>query len=69
MNNAPYHSMLVEKMPSFSWRKPDIAAYLTTHNIPFNETLFKHDLLSTAKQHQFDETLKENGDTVLRLPP
>lgn len=67
--------MLVETMPSFSWKKADIVGYLTRYNIPFDQSLFKGELLSLAKQHQIekkyqvDEILKEKGHTILRLPP
>lgn len=75
MDNAPYHSVLVEKMPSSSWTKGSIAAWLTENNIKYDPSWYKPELLALAKLHkkekryQVDELLRSHGHEVLRLPP
>lgn len=77
LDNAPYHSMLVEKMPSSSWTKADISKFLTENKIPYDSSAFKIDLLKLAQSHkkpkryQIDEILKQDkhNHKVLRLPP
>lgn len=75
MDNASYHSMLVEKLPNSSWTKANIAEFLTANNIAFDPTSFKIELLRLAKsvlkekRYQVDELLMAHGHMVLRLPP
>ncbi|XP_050316224.1 uncharacterized protein LOC126750614 [Anthonomus grandis grandis] len=75
MDNAPYHSVQLEKQPSSSWKKQEIAEWLVKNNIPYNRQMFKPELLSIAKmykrpkQYKIDTILQENGHEVLRLPP
>ncbi|GBM76097.1 hypothetical protein AVEN_122563-1 [Araneus ventricosus] len=76
MDNASYHSVKEEKLPTQSWRKKDIQEWLTNKNIPWGSDLLKLELLqivSTVK-HKFDgcridKIASETGHKVLRLPP
>ncbi|XP_031348399.1 uncharacterized protein LOC116174599 [Photinus pyralis] len=75
IDNAPYHSTLVEKLPTSSWTKGDMVAWLTRRNIPFDSTLFKPELysfiksLGIQKQYEVDNIIRNHGHDVLRLPP
>jgi hypothetical protein len=48
MDNASYHSVLVEKPRTQSWRKDEIIAWLQEMGIPFAEGSFKAELLNLA---------------------
>ncbi|KAB0796612.1 hypothetical protein PPYR_10673, partial [Photinus pyralis] len=54
IDNAPYHSTLVEKLPTSSWTKGDMVAWLTRRNIPFDSTLFKPELCSESSDYDSD---------------
>lgn len=75
MDNAPYHSVLLEKQPQSSWTKAQIVEWLESNNIPVEGNMFKAELLTLAKSHSrakryvVDEYLQEHGHDVLRLPP
>ncbi|CAH1983599.1 unnamed protein product [Acanthoscelides obtectus] len=75
MDNASYHSVLVEKQPISSWTKAQVIQWLEGNNINFERNQFKSELLKLAKQHArparfvVDEYLREHGHEVLRLPP
>lgn len=75
MDNASYHTMLIEKQPKASWTKAAIIQWLKYKNIPMETNLFKAELLALAKEHAqteqyvVDEYLREHGHDVLRLPP
>lgn len=76
MDNAPYHSRLLEKLPTSAWRKAQIQEWLDGKGIPFDRASVKAELLTLAKQHSpiykkyiVDEMAKARGIEVLRLPP
>lgn len=75
MDNASYHSRVIEKQPSSQWNKADIAQWLNQNNIPFPQTSLKSQLLAIAKENKkpkkyvVDDILRENGHEILRLPP
>ncbi|GBM63347.1 hypothetical protein AVEN_51369-1 [Araneus ventricosus] len=76
MDNASYHSVKEEKLPTQSWRKKDIQEWLTNKNIPWGSDLLKLELLqivSTVKHkfdgYRIDKIASERGHKVLRLPP
>jgi hypothetical protein len=48
MDNASYHSVLIEKPPTQSRRKDEIIAWLQEKVIPFVEGSFKAELLNLA---------------------
>lgn len=51
MDNASYHSTLVEKAPTASTRKAEMQQWLREHNIPFNEKLLKPQLLDLINRY------------------
>lgn len=76
LDNAPYHSRKVEKVPTSAWKKSDIQAWLTSKNLNFEEKMLKVNLLEIVGQekHKYqkcivDEMAAAQGITVLRLPP
>lgn len=50
LDNAPYHSMLMNKSPTNTWTKGAIQDWLTNQNIPFPKTMFKTELLHIVSQ-------------------
>lgn len=76
LDNAPYHSRRLEKLPTTAWRKMNIQQWLSDKCIPFDETMVKCELLNLVKQNKqqyikyvVDEMAREKGVHVLRLPP
>lgn len=76
MDNAPNHSVKMDKIPITSWKKRDIIKWLRKKNIEFDDTFLKLELLQLVNQHKsaydkyvVDETAKADNKTVLRLPP
>lgn len=46
LDNAPYHSKILHKIPNTSWTKAAIQEWLTSQNLPFTDVMFKSELLS-----------------------
>lgn len=75
MDNAPYHSVQIDKQPSSAWRKNEIAQWLIKNGISFEDGITKHEMFHIAKNNKqeikyvIDELLREHGHDVLRLPP
>jgi transposase len=76
IDNAPYHSIQLNKVPNSSNRKQEIMDWLASNNIPCSSDLRKIELLDLVKRNQprtklykFDTMLQDNGFTALRLPP
>lgn len=76
MDNAPYHSRRLEKLPTSAWRKGQIIEWLSEKNIPHEDSMLKVELLDIARQHKanytkyvVDEMAKEHNIIILRLPP
>ena len=76
MDNASYHSRLVEKLPTMSWKKADIISWLQQKGFDCDCSMVNKVLLSIVRQHKSnfkkyvtDEMAKDRGFTVLRLPP
>ncbi|XP_076545701.1 uncharacterized protein LOC143305550 [Osmia lignaria lignaria] len=76
MDNAPYHSVQINKPPSTYSKKQEMILWLVTNNIPHTPEMRKHQLLELIKKNKnpekmfkVDETLKSHGHSVLRLPP
>lgn len=75
MDNASYHSVIVNKPPTTQTRKSEIRGWLTFNGIAFEEYHTKAELLFFVKQntpqpvYEADEILRQNGHEVLRLPP
>ncbi|CAH1993256.1 unnamed protein product [Acanthoscelides obtectus] len=64
LDNAPYHSMILNKVPNNAWTKKNIQDWLTNQNIPFLNTINK-----PPKIYVIDELAEQHGHKVLRLPP
>lgn len=75
MDNASYHSRLIEKMPTQSWKKADIKEWLIKKGNQPSDQLLKSQLLllckkyATGKKYYIDTIAKEAGHRVVRLPP
>lgn len=76
MDNAPYHSMLQEKLPTSTSRKAEMIEWLNCHGISCSLIMLKHDLYEIVKQHKkekqryvIDEIASQNGHSIIRLPP
>lgn len=76
MDNASYHSVHLEKVPSSSTRKGDIQSWLRSKGIPFYADQLKAELLELVNEHKhkyagyrIDTLAKAAGHDVLRLPP
>lgn len=75
MDNAPYHSVVLNKAPTSATKVADIKLWLLENNISFDETLRKPGLLTLVKQHkpepiyEIDQLVGDHGHTVVRLPP
>lgn len=76
MDNASYHSTLVENHPKSNWKKSDVQKWLNEKNIEFHplETLAElHQkvkaLIPRQKKYLLDQIALEKGHEVIRLPP
>lgn len=76
IDNAPYHTVQVEKIPNSSSRKSEILDWLAAKSITHSPDALKVELLELVKlnappfkTYKFDELLKGHGFNVLRLPP
>lgn len=76
LDNAPYHSRKVEKIPTTNTKKEEIIQWLKVKKNAFHEDMLKRELLKIVKDHKhqyeahvIDEMAKEKNKKVLRLPP
>lgn len=76
MDNAPYHSVRKEKIPTMNSLKSEMQEWLTLHNISWDATMIKPQLYTLIKLHKpnhisyvIDELARAHGHYVLRLPP
>lgn len=76
LDNAPYHSRKLEKIPNTSSNKNEIENWLKEKNLLPPTKTKKKDLLDIVKAHKnryeafvIDEMAKKKNKTVLRLPP
>jgi len=75
MDNASYHSTLLEKVPRTNWKKADIQQWLADHNVPFRMDEMKAELLSkievknAPRVYELGSLANEMGHEVIRLPP
>jgi transposase len=75
LNNARYHSRMVETRPSSSWTKLKISEWLQNRNIDFDPDSLKCELLEISKKYPLtkeyvvDHLVLQYGHVVLRLPP
>ncbi|CAI6371101.1 unnamed protein product [Macrosiphum euphorbiae] len=76
MDNAPYHSVKVEKCPTLGWKKAGIESWLEEKGEPFQRPINKVGLMEIVKRikpqfnkYVVDEYVKTKNMTVLRTPP
>ncbi|XP_050516660.1 uncharacterized protein LOC126891526 [Diabrotica virgifera virgifera] len=76
LDNAPYHSRLVERIPTMSDKKAVLQHWLREKSIPYGEDMVKLELIGIIKQHRgtyrqhaVDTMARLHGITILRLPP
>lgn len=58
MDNASYHSTLLEKIPNASWKKVSLMNWLKERNIQFPIPILKFELLAIAKKHVPDKVYR-----------
>lgn len=75
MDNASYHSRLVNPIPNKSWNKSNLTSFLKENNISFPELAMKDQIWDIVRLHLpdkryiVDELALKYGHKVLRLPP
>jgi transposase len=75
MDNAAYHSEVLNRSPTSNWRKGDIQKWLENNNLPYDQTMLKAELLGIVKNNKeqkeyvIDSIVSQHGHKVLRLPP
>ncbi|CAI6374522.1 unnamed protein product [Macrosiphum euphorbiae] len=76
MDNAPYHSVKLEKIPTTAWKKADIIGWLQSKGEVFPNNMIIPELLDIVKRikpiyskYAIDELALQHNKTVLRLPP
>ncbi|XP_045117645.1 uncharacterized protein LOC123508176 [Portunus trituberculatus] len=75
MDNASYHSVQLEKMPTKSWLKDDIKEWLIKKGEQPGDELYKNQLYNltkkynTGKKYVIDTIAKDAGHRIVRLPP
>ncbi|GFW44305.1 DDE_3 domain-containing protein [Trichonephila clavipes] len=76
MDNAPYHSVKKEKIPTSSWKKSAIQEWFTDKKVTWNSDLIKIELLQKVNQikhlyngYRVEEIAEKFGHKILRLPP
>lgn len=76
MDNAPYHSVKLEKIPTTAWNKQTIIDWLQSKVISMDMTFLKKELLKKVTEiapqynkYLIDEIARNNGIEILRLPP
>lgn len=76
MDNAPYHSVKLEKIPNRSWKKCDIQSWLNRKGLPWHPDNVKAELLQIVdsvkekyEMYRIDSLAASEGHSVLRLPP
>lgn len=76
MDNASYHSVLLEKCPTTNYKKSEIVEWLDKKHVQYPPNLTKVELLKIANKHkppekifELDQIALEHGHEVVRLPP
>ncbi len=77
MDNASYHSMLQQKIPTMSSRKAEMQQWLTSiYDIGWDPSMIKPQLYHLIKLHKpncmrhvIDELARKHRHQILRLPP
>lgn len=76
MDNASYHSVKKDPLPTMAWKKNQIVEWLISKGCVVDTSLVKHHLMEkvTEIRHRYDkyvidEEASKYGKKVLRLPP
>lgn len=76
MDNAPYHSVKQELIPTTNWKKASIIQWLESKSVIIDKPMVKIELLEKVRQikgryekYIVDEEAKKQNKIVLRLPP
>lgn len=77
MDNASYHSTLLEKVPTLSsGKKADMQAWLDRHNISYSKNMIRVQLNQLILQNKprfpsyiIDTLAESHGHSIVRLPP
>ena len=76
IDNAPYHNIKVEKVPTSNSKKDELKQWLTRKGIPYSDTMLKPQLYKLIKLYKgqfkkyvLNDILESEGHEVLRLPP
>ncbi|XP_076275819.1 uncharacterized protein LOC143206875 [Rhynchophorus ferrugineus] len=75
MDYAPYHSTLVEKIPTSESTKTVLKEWLTKHKLSFDDTMLKSELFQIVtrnkpeKTYAVDQMAEQYGHRILHLPP
>lgn len=76
MDNAPYHSLQIDKPPTQANKKSDLVAWLQRNGIEADINSLKAELLQLVKEnkpatmrYEIDELALEHGHTIIRTPP
>lgn len=76
MDNAPYHSVQLNKPPTMSNKKSELIEWLKANNIEAGKSMLKVELINLVKLnkpqspiYKLDEMARVCGHEVLRLPP
>lgn len=75
VDNAAYHNVKVDKVPTKSSTKTVMQEWLTKHNIAFTADMLKVELFQLItlnkpeERYRMDNIIESAGHTVLRLPP
>lgn len=76
VDNAPCHSVEVEKYPNGGWKKESVREWLVSKNVVLDRPMLKPELLAKAralrprrKEYVLDALAEDKGHAVLRLPP
>lgn len=76
MDNAKYHSRVLDKPPTLNSRKSELLEWLRTHGVSFQVDMKKAELLELVRlnkpqfpKYVIDELAKQKGHRIIRLPP
>lgn len=76
MDNAPYHTVQIDKAPTMSSKKSAMIEWLERHGVQAGPELKKGELLDMVLAHKprfpiykIDELAKSHGHEIIRLPP
>ena len=75
MDNASYHSRIINKVPTCSSKKHEVIDWLTKNHIDHDPSFTKVELLEISKRnkhrqkYEIDELAAYHGHEILRLPP